>query len=156
MTQQKPKGTTPEEPFRPVSSSDQMIADGTLFSGLFPLSMEQVDFITTESGDDLIVSFAIRGADPSEIRSLTLLRTPKYEFALDESQRGVHVSDEDCEDDEENLLKAVEFRGEQVRIICQNSDHQLDCNRVCEEELASAKRILDSMNFDNRFRIRIE
>ena len=54
--------------------------------------MERVDFITAESGDDLIVSFAIRLAEPGEIRSLTLLRTPKYEFLLDESERGVQVS----------------------------------------------------------------
>ena len=40
--------------------------------------MERVDFLTTDSGDDLIVSFAIVRDDADEIRSLTLMRTPKY------------------------------------------------------------------------------
>jgi hypothetical protein len=42
-----------------------------------PKIMETVAFISTENGDDLIVSFAvIDPADPTEIESLTLLRTP--------------------------------------------------------------------------------
>ena len=68
--------------------------------------MEIVDFITVESGDDLIVSFAIRGAEPNEIRSLTLLRTPKYEILLDDSERGVNVSDDDGEEGDD-FLEAV-------------------------------------------------
>ena len=40
--------------------------------------MERVDFVTAESGDDLIVAFAISRADPGEIRTLSLMRTPKY------------------------------------------------------------------------------
>jgi hypothetical protein len=39
--------------------------------------MEEVSFIHTERGDDLIVSFAILGPEPMEVKSLTLLRTPK-------------------------------------------------------------------------------
>ena len=55
--------------------------------------MHRVDFITTERGDDLIVSFAIVAGDfPGDILSLTLLRTPKYEFILDPDERGVSVS----------------------------------------------------------------
>ena len=38
--------------------------------------METVNFITTEIGDDLIVSFAVAGDDPVDVISLTLLRTP--------------------------------------------------------------------------------
>ena len=45
--------------------------------------MDHVDFITTETGDDLIVSFAICGDESGEVRSLTLFRTPKYEFIMD-------------------------------------------------------------------------
>ena len=44
-----------------------------------------VAFITAEMGDDLIVSFAIcKPDDPTDIESLTILRTPKYEVFLDE------------------------------------------------------------------------
>ena len=55
--------------------------------------MYRVNFITTEQGDDLTVSFAIAGSDfPGDISSLTLLRTPKYEFILDPDERDVSVS----------------------------------------------------------------
>ena len=44
--------------------------------------MDHVDFITTDTGDDLIVSFAICGNETGEVCIVTLLRTPKYEFIL--------------------------------------------------------------------------
>jgi hypothetical protein len=115
--------------------------------------MERVDFITTESGDDLIASFAI-GNDEGEIRSLTLMRTPKHEFILNDAGRGVSVSDDDREEDAD-LLEEIEFRGDEVRIVSRHTDHQLDCSRVDAEELEYAKEILRAMNFDSRFRINI-
>lgn len=47
-----------------------------------------VPFLSVEDDDDLIVSFAL-GEHAST--SLTLLRTPKYEFILTEEERGVAV-----------------------------------------------------------------
>ena len=117
--------------------------------------MERVDFITTESGDDLIVSFAIGQDNPGEIRSLTLMRTPKYEFILNDSECGVSVSDEDCEDDDADFLEELEFQGDEVRIVSQNTKYQLDCGRVDPEEVEDAKKVLRAMNFDSRFRIQI-
>ena len=117
--------------------------------------MEQVEFITTESGEDLIVSFAIGRIDPGEIRSLTLMRTPKYEFALDHFERGVSVSDEDRDEDDSDLLEEIEFIGDGVRIASRNAEYQLDCRRVDPEELNDAKKILHAMNFDRRFKIHI-
>ena len=116
--------------------------------------MEQVEFLTVESGDDLIVSFAIRSG-PGEIRSLTLMRTPKYEFILEESERGVNVSDDEREEDDGNLLRKIDFGREEVRIVCQNSDYRLDCSRVDTTEIEDAKKILQSMNFDGGFRFEI-
>jgi hypothetical protein len=116
--------------------------------------MERVEFVSVESGDDLTVSF-VRGhpTDPDEIRSLILSRTPKYEFALDDSERGVSVSDEDCDEDESDLLKEIEFQGDEVRIVSRNADYLLECSRVDPEELEDAKKILHAMNFDGRFKI---
>ena len=96
----------------------------------------------------------LEGADPTEIRSLTLMRTPKYEFPLDDSERGVSVSDEDHQEDSD-LLVAVEFHGKEVRIVSQGSEYVLDCTRVCAEEFEDAKKVFDAMNFDNRFRLMI-
>ncbi len=89
-----------------------------------------------------------------ELRSLTLLRTPKYEFILDESERGVSVSDEDLDQDDDedvNLLQTVELYDDEARIVCQNCEYQLDLQFVCEEETSEAKRVLNLMNFDRRF-----
>ena len=84
--------------------------------------MDHVDFITTETGDDLIVSFAICGDEPGEVRSVTLLRTPKYESIVDASERGVHVSDEDLENDDSNILESIRFLGSQVHIVTKSLD----------------------------------
>ena len=116
--------------------------------------MERVNFITTESGDDLIVSFAAGRADPGEIRSVTVMRTPKYEFVLDDSERGASVSDEDRHEDDADLLKEVEFRGNEVWIVSQNAEYQFDCRKVDPEEVEDAKKILRAMNFDTRFRFK--
>ncbi len=51
--------------------------------------MENAAFITTEEGDDLIVSFTIPVDNYGDVKSLTLLRTPKYEFILDESNEAL-------------------------------------------------------------------
>jgi hypothetical protein len=46
---------------------------------------ELVPFITVQTGQDLIVSFAVfQPADPADVESLTILRTPKYEVILEE------------------------------------------------------------------------
>jgi hypothetical protein len=48
-------------------------------------SRELVAFITTQTGDDLIIAFAVcQPDDPTEIESLIIVRTPKYEFFLEE------------------------------------------------------------------------
>ena len=117
--------------------------------------MERVDFINAESGDDLIVAFAISRPDSGEIRTLSLIRTPKYEFILDDSERGVSVSDEDRDEDDNDLLEEIEFRGDEIRIVSRKAEYQLDCHRADADELDEAKKALHAMNFDNRFRIHV-
>jgi hypothetical protein len=66
--------------------------------------MESVSFISIEDEPpDLILSFAIWQPDLEDIRSLILMRTPEYEFVLDETERGVKVSDEAWLDDEDDI-----------------------------------------------------
>ncbi len=116
--------------------------------------MERVDFISTESGEDLIVGFAISLDEPGEIRTLTLIRTPKFEFVLDDSERGVSVGDEGRARKDDDMLEEIEFRGDELRIISRYAEYQLDCSGVDREELEETKRILRAMNFDSRFRLR--
>ncbi len=116
--------------------------------------MKDVSFITTESGDDLIVSFAISGSDPLIVKSLILLRTPKYEFLLDDAERGVNVSYEDFLDDEDDPLEAIDIQKRVVTIITRHRRYTLNVGGVDNEDLEEAQEILKQMNFDNRFELR--
>lgn len=51
---------------------------------------ERVAFLTMESDNDLIVSFVLLRGGLEDVRSLILMRTPKYEFMLDPGERRVH------------------------------------------------------------------
>ncbi|MCL0099092.1 hypothetical protein M1O16_04595, partial [Dehalococcoidia bacterium] len=88
-----------------------------------------MEFITTEQGDDLIVSFAITGDLLGDILSLTLLRTPKYEFILNPEERGVSVSWEEDEDESE-LLLGLERSADEVKLITNRREFTLDVSRV--------------------------
>jgi hypothetical protein len=116
--------------------------------------METVEFITTESGDDLIVSFAIAGRnDPVDVISLTLLRTPKFEFILEPDERGVSISHEDMLDDED-MLKSIHWEGTTVRIVTRaGRRYVLDVRRVSDDEARQAKGVLAAMNADHAFKM---
>ncbi len=118
--------------------------------------MELVSFISIEDNPpDLILSFAIWQPELEEIRSLILIRTPKYEFILDEAERGVNVSDEVWRDEEDDILKKIEFGDDFVKIITNHYQFELDLRKVDKEEIEQAKTILQRMNFDNRFEMRL-
>jgi hypothetical protein len=111
-----------------------------------------VPFLTVEDSDDLIVSFPI-GHDAA--RSLTLLRTPKFEAILDEEDRGVSVSLLEPEETGADMLRAVEWIGDTVRLDTTSKSYVLDLRKVAAEEIAEAKRVLLKMNFDGRFRLNV-
>jgi len=114
--------------------------------------MYRVNFITTEKGDDLIVSFAIPGDLPGDVLSLTLLRTPKYESILDPDERGVSVSWEEDEDEGE-LLLAVEHSKGVVKLITTRREFTLDMSHVDNGDLSRMRKVLQKMNFDRAFKL---
>ncbi len=108
----------------------------------------RVDFITTEQKDDLIVSFAVAAGDsPGDISSLTLLRTPKYEFILYPEERGVSVSWEEDEDENE-LLVAAQWSKDSVKLSTTRRVFTLDVSRVDDKDLKRMCKVLRTMNFD--------
>jgi len=117
--------------------------------------MENASFITIEDGDDLIVSFAIPLGEPGDVKSLTLLRTPKYEFILDESERGVTVSFDDFADDENEVVKQVVVEGDVVTITTNFRTYRVSVRDVDDVEIEQCKRILKKMNYDGRFGLKI-
>lgn len=118
--------------------------------------MEIVSFISIEDEvPDLILSFAVWQPDLDDIRSLILMRTPEYEFLLDETERGVNVSHEAWLNDEEDMLKKIEFGDAFVRIITNHHQLELDLRHVDKEDMEQAKTFLERMNFDDCFEMGI-
>ena len=120
--------------------------------------MDIVAFITTERGGDLIVSFAVQKPDdPTEIESLTLLRTPKYESLLEPEERGVSVSFDRFPDDaDRDMLQDVGFskRDAIVELKTAARHYRLDVRKVDPKELADMHAVLRRMNFDNCFQLK--
>ncbi len=117
---------------------------------------ETVSFVTTEDGNDLIVSFAVvPGDDSSDVKSLILLRTPKYESILDDAERGVSVSYDDFPDDEDDYLEKVEAGKDVVKLVTSRRRYTLDITHVDEDEKRRMERVLKKMNFDGRFELKM-
>jgi hypothetical protein len=115
--------------------------------------MHRVNFITTEQGDDLIVSFVIGAGDFFEdILSLTLLRTPKYELFLYPEERGVNVSWEKDELEDE-LLLGVEISGSVVKLNTTKRKFALDVSNVEDDDLSRMRKVLHRMNFDSTIKL---
>ena len=117
--------------------------------------MENASFITTEDRVDLIVSFAILVGDYGDVKSLTLLRTPKYEFALHEDERGVDVSFDGFGDEENDMLERVVIDGDVVTITTRRGrSYSVSTAEVDDEEIEESRKILEKMNFDGRFELK--
>ena len=112
-------------------------------------------FITNEDGTDLIVSFAIPVDEYDDVKSLTLLRTPKYEIFLDEADRGVNISYEDFPDGRNESLKKLTIEGNLVTITTDYGTHTVNIEDVDQKEIQESRRILKKMNFDRRFELKI-
>jgi hypothetical protein len=111
---------------------------------------EHVLFLTTEDGDDLIVSFAL--GDHAE-KSITLLRTPKYEYFLPEDERGVSVGTGASGAKENEFLQSVKWGKNLVQIDSTIRHYKLNMQAVQSDEIQEAKLVLRKMNFDNSFEI---
>ncbi len=120
---------------------------------------EPVSFISVESGDDLIVSFfVVKPDDPTDGRSLILMRDQKREISLPEWERGVKVSDEAYSDDEEwedNFLEWIRLGKSTAEIRSKHYRHKLDLRKVERSELRVAKKLLKKMNYDKRFKLEV-
>ena|SRR5436190_8824455 len=116
--------------------------------------MERVTFITTETGDDLLLSFAVQSLDdPMEIESLTFMRTPETEFIFEEEERGVKVSFERDEDEDHfDILQKFDYAKADgvVRIKTNFTEYELDVRKVDPDELKDMQKILKKMNFDGK------
>ena len=104
--------------------------------------MLRVEFITTEDEEDLIVSFALA---PAAHESLTLLRSPQYEFLLPEYERGISVSKLNPKDQERDLLRQVHWRDTSVTLRTQRHEYTLDISALAQDDIDEAKKVLREM-----------
>jgi hypothetical protein len=121
------------------------------------LTMDTVRFLTVETTDkDLILSFAV--IDPSEatdIDSLILLRTPLYEPLLEDWERGVRVSFERHDPEEDDFLEEVHWDMDtaSIRLKTHLHTYRLDLGQVDGNSLSAMRKMLRKMNFDGRIQL---
>ena len=116
-----------------------------------------VQFISLEEDDkDLVVSFALNDAR-GDIESLILLRTLFYEEYLDEDERGVKVSleNDEYEDEDRNVLVDIQIGNNEIVIRSTFREYSLDISRIEKAEIEDMVRLLEKQNYDNRFTMRI-
>lgn len=118
--------------------------------------MDTVSFLSVETGKDLILAFAVMApGDPTAIESLILQRTPIYEPLLEPHERGVKVSFERFDADEEDLLEAVDWNDSTRIIRLRTKLHtcELDLRKADRSEVKSMRKVLKKMNYDQSFRL---
>jgi hypothetical protein len=116
------------------------------------MNMMQVEFISIEDEEkDLILSFAFKD-EILGIKSLILLRTSEFEFMLPNSERGVSVS-LDNNEIENDLLTKVKFKLNNVEIFTQSTTYELNLNKVNQDDIDQIFKVLNKMNFDKSFEI---
>jgi len=102
------------------------------------------------------VSFAIIPEDNLfDVKSLTLLRTPKYEFILDDAERGVNVSYNDFPDDEDDRLEKITVGEDMVKLVTSHRRYVVDIRHVDNKQKRRMKKALKKMNFDGRFKLKV-
>jgi len=119
--------------------------------------MQKVNFLNLiEDDNDLIVSFALDDSDLG-IRSLTLLRTLFCEQLLDEEERGVHVSLEgvEVEDENRNMLKQITIYEGEIEITSTFEKYKIDISQIASSEIDEMLSLLRKQNQDNRFIIQV-
>ena len=119
--------------------------------------LEPVAFVYIETGDDFIVSFfVVRADDFTDGRSVILMRDRKWEHLLDDSEKGVKVSDENYPEDQkfdDNFLEWIHLGNSTVEIKSRRHQHKLDLRHVDPSELRAAREVLKRMNYDKRFKL---
>ena len=121
--------------------------------------LELVQFVTSEIGDDLIVSFFVAEPDdPRFGRSIILMRDKKWEHLVAEGERGVRVSDENFPENEEaedDFLERIHISDTVAEIETTHRGYKLDLRPVEKSQLRAAKKILEKMNYDERFKFTV-
>jgi len=116
-----------------------------------------VKFVNLEEDDkDIIVSFAIQDSE-IDVRSLILHRTLFLEEMLNEEERGVIVSleGENIENENANTLSKIEINNSEINIITKYSKYKLDVTKIDDKDKENIVNLVTRQNYDNRFVIEV-
>ncbi len=81
------------------------------------------------------------------------MRTPKYEFIFEEDERGVKVSFERHDNDDDDFLRKIDYSASDsiVRIHTSSQKYELDIRKVGADEVKKMRNLLKKMNYDQKF-----
>jgi hypothetical protein len=119
---------------------------------------DQIGFID-QGGQSSVaaIAFAVcQPDDPTEIESLIIVRTPKYEFFLEAWERGASVSfHRNPQDDERAMLREVVYAVDDKCITLRSDrrNFKLDVRKVDPSELSAMGRVFRKMNFDSSIKL---
>ena len=114
--------------------------------------MDMVNFIHTEDGTDIILSLSFDEDTEFGIDGFTIIRTPKFEFALMPHERGACVS-WDEETDIIEIIKEITCKDNELTFVSNLRSYQFDISRLSNEERDQLWKTIDRMNFDGTIRI---
>ena len=127
-------------------------------SSVFRIADENVSrpTITNKDPNLFIVSFVLNDREMG-VKRLILLRTLFFEEVFDEEERGVKVSMEgdDFEQEDFNVLSYFKIEGEEIEIKTPFREYKLDISRIEKSEIEEMLNLLKKQNYDNRFTIQI-
>ena len=116
--------------------------------------MDTVNFVTINSGVDLVLAFSFDEGTRFGVDGYIIQRTPKFEMILRPDERGPSVDWTDK--DERILLKRVNVTSSKVLIETTRDKYTFDISKISGEEYSDMVSVLKKMNFDNVFDLKIE
>jgi len=114
--------------------------------------MDKVNFIHTEVGKDIIISLSFDEDTEFGINGFTIIRTPKFEFALMPYERGACLN-WDEETNVREIIKEITCRGNELTFVSNIRSYQFDISKLSNEEINQIWKTIDRINFDSSIRI---
>jgi hypothetical protein len=117
----------------------------------------EVQFISLEDDQkDILIACVIPDKEIG-LKSLILHRTFLFEEILGEEEKGVKVSleGEESEQDYLNTLIKIQINNKEIKIVSKFSEYNLDISRIDDTDIDDMIKLLEKQNYDNRFTIEI-
>jgi len=114
--------------------------------------MDRVNFIHTEIGTDIVISLSFDEGTEFGVDGFTLIRTPKFEFALFPHERGACIN-WDEETDTREIITEINQVGNEITFVSNMKPYQFDLSRLGKNEINQLWATIDKINFDGSIKI---